>query len=27
MGDAAKEWVALEFSFEKFCERVREAML
>ena len=27
MGNAAKEWVALEFSFERFCERVREAML
>jgi glycosyltransferase involved in cell wall biosynthesis len=27
MGDAAKEWVALEFSFERFCERVRQAML
>jgi phosphatidyl-myo-inositol dimannoside synthase len=27
MGDAAKDWVALEFSFERFCERVRAAML
>jgi phosphatidyl-myo-inositol dimannoside synthase len=26
MGDAAREWVPLEFSFERFCERVREAL-
>jgi phosphatidyl-myo-inositol dimannoside synthase len=26
MGNAAKEWVSLEFSFERFCERVREAL-
>jgi phosphatidylinositol alpha-1,6-mannosyltransferase len=26
MGDAGREWVAREFSFEKFCERLREAL-
>lgn len=26
MGDAGKKWVAQEFSFEKFCERLRDAL-
>lgn len=26
MGDAGKDWVAREFSFERFCERVRESL-
>ncbi|HEX4077204.1 MAG TPA: glycosyltransferase family 4 protein [Candidatus Acidoferrales bacterium] len=27
MGDAGKEWVAREFTFDRFCERLREALL
>jgi phosphatidylinositol alpha-1,6-mannosyltransferase len=27
MGEAGKEWVAREFTFERFCERLREALL
>jgi len=26
MGDAARQWVAREFSFERFCERLRDAL-
>jgi len=26
MGDAGREWVAREFSFDKFCERLRDAL-
>jgi phosphatidylinositol alpha-1,6-mannosyltransferase len=27
MGDAAREWVTREFSFDKFCERLHDALL
>jgi len=27
MGDAGKQWVAREFTFERFCERLRDALL
>lgn len=26
MGEAGRKWVALEFTFERFCERLRDAM-
>jgi len=26
MGDAAREWVVREFSFDRFCERLRGAL-
>ena len=26
MGESAREWVQHEFSFERFCERLREAL-
>ncbi len=27
MGEAGKEWVGREFTFERFCERLREALM
>jgi phosphatidylinositol alpha-1,6-mannosyltransferase len=27
MGDAGKQWVAREFTFDRFCERLRDALL
>jgi phosphatidyl-myo-inositol dimannoside synthase len=26
MGDAGRKWVAQEFSYDRFCERLRDAL-